>query len=101
MPRFAGAVGACEIALVTGVVVVDYVDDDVDDVVVVATADCRLLALLVVDGLVGALLKFLVRAELFHWLLLLAELFEWVRDLFPLVVGVVVVVVVLVVSAYY
>ena len=67
LPRFVGAaVGACELcALETVVVVVVVVDD-------VAIAGCRLLALLVVGGVVGALLEFLVSAELFHRPLLLA-----------------------------
>ena len=92
LPQFVGAaVGACELcALETGVVVV------VDDVVI---AGCRLLALLVVGGVVGALLEHLASVEQFHRLLLLAywDLFELVRDPLQLVV-VVVVVVVLVVS---
>lgn len=68
LPRFVGAaaVGACELCALVSVVVV------VDVVVAIATAGCRLLALLVVGGVVGALLEFLVSAELFHRPLLLA-----------------------------
>ena len=61
LPQFVGAaVGACELCALVSVVVV------VDVVVAIATAGCRLLALLVVGGVVGALLGFWLAVEQFH-----------------------------------
>ena len=92
LPRFVvgAAGGVCELCALETVVVV-VVDD-------VAIAGCWLLALLVVGGVVGALLEYLVPAEQFHRSLLLAYwgLFELVHDPLHLVV-----VVVLVVSLCY